>query len=148
MSIIKYRPMGMSKTFDDFFDNFFNRGLGEMMGADNFLSAPSVNIRDEEDQYTLEMAAPGLSKEDFSIEIDKGYLVVSAEKEVSNEENDDNRKYTRREFNYTRFSRSFQLPDTVNEEAIEAKYNDGILSIHLPKVEEAKKLPAKSIEIQ
>jgi hypothetical protein len=53
MSIIKYRPMGMSKTFDDFFENFFNQGLGEMMGADNFLSAPSVNIRDEADQYIL-----------------------------------------------------------------------------------------------
>ncbi|HUH46610.1 MAG TPA: Hsp20/alpha crystallin family protein, partial [Arenibacter sp.] len=90
-------------------------------------------------------AAPGFSKKDFDVTIENNCLKIKAEKSTSEEKTEDN--YTRREFSYNAFERSLQLPESVEQEAIKAKYNDGILSFHLVKKEEAKKLPSKKVQI-
>lgn len=128
-------------------DDFFNRDLSSVF-PQNFnmgISLPMVNIRETSDAYFVEMAVPGLKKSDFQIALDNQLLSISTEIQDQNEQKEDN--YTRREFGYSAFKRSFTLPETVNESLIKANYNDGILSIHLPKKEEAKQKPARSIKI-
>jgi HSP20 family protein len=91
------------------------------------------------------MAVPGLKKNDFHIDIDNKVLSISAEMEENSEQQEEN--FTRREFGYASFKRSFSLPETVKEDAIKAEYTDGVLSIHLPKKEEAIQKPARRIKI-
>ena len=93
----------------------------------------------------VEMAVPGLKKSDFHIELDNQVVSISTEAKEEQERQEEN--YTRREFGYSSFKRSFTLPESVDEEKINATYNEGILSIHLPKKEEAKQRPARSIKI-
>lgn len=147
MSIIPYRPIAMSKWVDDLFENFFNRPLAGFDSREVMFSQPSVNIREEDSGFIVEVAAPGLTKEHFHVEVENGYLTIRAEKEQKEEESAENGKYMRREFNYAQFRRSFQLPETIKAEGIAAKYESGILQVHLPKVEAVKKAPAKQIEI-
>ncbi len=133
------------------FDDFFTRDLFDW-NARNFsnwgTTLPSVNIVENNDNFVVEMAAPGMKKDDFNIELSDDMLTISSEKEVENELNEDER-YTRREFSYQAFQRSFQLPKNVVEDSkIHAKYEDGILRILIPKKEEAKKLPPRKIAIK
>ncbi len=128
-------------------DELFNRELPTVFTS-NFntgITLPKVNIRETKDSYYVEMAVPGLKKTDFTIDLDNKVLSISAESKEENEENEDN--LIRREFGYSSFKRSFSLPETVNEDKIKAAYNEGILSIHLPKLEEAIQKPARSIKI-
>lgn len=112
-------------------------------------AVPAVNIKETNDAYELEVAAPGMSKNDFKVALDNNLLVISAEKEHKNEEQDEKGNYARREFSYQSFTRSFRLPERmVKEEAISARYHDGILYITVPKAEEAKVKPTKQIEIE
>ena len=132
----------MPKLFDEFFgrglmSDIYNRGL--------FSDMPSANIVDEKDKFIIELAAPGLEKEDFKINVEDKTLSISVEKEEKKEEDDN--KYTKKEFSYTAFSRSFNLPETINIEKIEASYKKGILNVHLPKKEEAIVKPAREIKI-
>jgi len=106
---------------------------------------PAVNVSETNDFYQIEMAAPGLSKDDFKVKLERNLLTVSVEKQMQNEEN--NKQYNKREFSYTSFVRSFALPDSADDAAIEAKYNDGILAISVAKKEEAKQ-GAREIEIK
>lgn len=108
-------------------------------------SFPAVNIRENEKDFELELAIPGQKKEDFNIEVDKNVLSISMESKTENESNDEN--FTRREFSYTSFKRAFTLPESVNEEKINASYEDGILKFRLPKKEEALPKPKRLIEI-
>lgn len=120
---------------DDFFkpwSEWFNGGLGRE------LTVPAVNITENKDDYRISVAAPGLKKNDFNIDVDGNMLTISSEKEESKQEKDE--KYTRKEYSYSSFSRSFSLPEEVNQEKIEATYEDGILKVMLPKKEEARKL--------
>mgnify|MGYP006292875105 FL=1 len=133
------------------FDDFFTRDLFDW-NARNFsnwgTTLPSVNIVENNDNFVVEVAAPGMKKDDFNIELSDDMLTISSEKEVENELNEDER-YTRREFSYQAFQRSFQLPKNVVEDSkIHAKYEDGILRILIPKKEEAKKLPPRKIAIK
>jgi HSP20 family protein len=133
------------------FDDFFTRDLFDW-NARNFsnwgTTLPSVNIVENNDNFVVEMAAPGMKKDDFNIELSDDMLTISSEKEVENELNEDER-YTRREFSYQAFQRSFQLPKNVVEDSkIHAKYEEGILRILIPKKEEAKKLPPRKIAIK
>lgn len=96
------------------------------------LTVPAVNITEEEGQYKLSMAAPGLAKEDFNIDVDNTTLTISASKEEDKKEKKDN-GYTRKEYSYQSFSRSFTLPDSVEKDKIEASYKDGVLELRLPK---------------
>jgi HSP20 family protein len=116
-------------------ENFWNGKSGE----------PALNIKETDDNFEIELAAPGFAKKDFEVTIEDGCLNIKAEKEHSDEEKEEN--FTRREFSYSSFQRSLQLPDTVKDEDIKAKYNDGILRFKLTKKEDAKKLPPKKVEI-
>jgi HSP20 family protein len=131
---------------DDFFDN---RGWVRDMLPDRFWngkrSEPALNIRETDDHYEIELAAPGFAKKDFEVTIDDGCLNISAEKSTSDEKKEDD--FTRREFSYNAFERSLQLPDNVKQEEIKASYKDGILSFNLVKKEGAKKLPPKKVQI-
>jgi HSP20 family protein len=112
----------LSNFFDD--DWFSSSKLGRT-------SMPSVNIRETEKSYELELAAPGFNKNDFNLAVDNNVLTVSAEKKEEHEKKEDN--YTRREFGYESFSRAFNLPTNTNEEDINARYEDGILRVVIAK---------------
>lgn len=128
------------------FNNLFSKDLMDEFFAPNFNgTAPAVNIVENEDGYRIEVAAPGLQKSDFKLDLDHNRLTISAQKEEKSEEKKD--KYTRREFSYSSFQRSFTLPTTVDGEKISATYTDGVLLVQLPKREEAKVKPQRTIEI-
>ncbi|AHM59675.1 heat shock protein hsp20 [Flammeovirgaceae bacterium 311] len=111
-------------------------------------SLPAVNIRETAESFQVEMAAPGMSKKDFKIELDNNLLTISSEKRTENEQKEDGR-YTKREFSYQAFQRSFSLPkEVVDADKIEAKYEDGVLRLNIPKKEEAKPRPPKQISIR
>lgn len=107
---------------------------------------PAVNIKEQDKSFVLELAAAGLKKEDFKIEVDKDVLTISAE--VSNEsKSEDDAQYSRREFKYSSFKRAFTLPKAVDKEKINANYIDGVLSVDLPKLEAELPSPKRLVEI-
>lgn len=109
------------------------------------ITTPKVNIKETTDSYIVEMAIPGMNKSDFEISIDNKMLFISAEVENKNEETTD--EYSLREFGFSSFKRSFSLPETVDDAKINANYTDGILKVHIPKKEEAKQRPPRTIKI-
>ncbi len=134
-------------TLTNWLEDIFNRDLPSVFTS-NFntgITLPKVNIKETADAFMVEMAVPGLKKSDFQIEIDNQTLSISTETKEESEHKEE--KYTRREFGYSSFKRTFSLPETVNDDKINANYQDGILSILLPKKEEAKQKPARSIKI-
>jgi len=136
----------MPALFDDFFkpwNEWFDNG-GNLFSRS--LTIPSVNITETNNEYQVALAAPGLKKDDFKIDVEGNMLTISSEKEETREEKE--KKFTRKEYNYTSFSRSFTLPDEVNKEKIEARYEDGVLKLSLPRKEEAKKTTAKQIAVK
>ena len=149
--------MTVAKLSDNVFPSIpslFNDVFGkDLMDWNNWNSAeenttlPAVNINENDNEFNIEMAAPGLKKENFKINYDNGRLMISSEKKNQKEEKTE-AKITRREFSYQSFKRSFIIPeDEVKTDKISAKYENGILKICLPKREEAKPQPAKEIEI-
>ena len=132
------------RTFDNLFDELFSN-LPTTVSKEFGWNNPPVNIHENSDGYHLELVAPGLKKEDFKVNHDKGLLTISYEKKAENESNE--YKTHRREFNFTSFKRSFRIDDAVSTEAIQAKYEDGVLKLFLPKKEEVKASP-KEINIQ
>ena len=132
------------------FDDFFSRELFNW-GNDNFSSnlttLPSVNIRENPEDFEVEIAAPGTEKQDFHITLENNLLTISSSKKGLREENSDN--YALREFSYQAFTRNFELvKEVVDDEHIEARYENGILKLVIPKKEEAKKQPPRMIEVQ
>jgi HSP20 family protein len=131
-----FRPFYMSNLFeDDFFPVFQNRTN----------SMPAVNIREDEKNYSLELAVPGMDKKDLKIDINEDVLTVSSESKSETEESKEG--YKRKEFSYSSFCRSFYIPENVNREKIEANYKDGILSVSLPKQEEEKSKITRQVSI-
>jgi HSP20 family protein len=133
MNLIRFKQHPSSllaELMEDFDRNIFSRG-GE---ADSMI--PAVNIRESEDAFILDLAAPGKKKEDFKINLDNNVLSISAEQKQQDEET--NERWTRREFAYSSFTRSFTLPKSVDLDKIKADYKDGILAVSLPKREDAK----------
>jgi len=127
-------------------DEFFNGDLlPKFFDIENMHSLPAVNIVESKEDYRIEVAAPGLNKDDFKINLENNVLTVSSEKEDKHEENDE--KVMRREFSYSSFSRSFTLPQTVNSEKIKASHKDGILQVIIPKKDEAREKPSREIKI-
>jgi len=145
MGTVKYNPFVPAKAFSNLFDEFFNRGLGDFVGADSIFTQPSVNVLETKDNFHIELAAPGLTKGAFEIKVDNGNLTISAKKE--NKEETTEGRYSRKEFNFASFTRSFQLPDTINAGEIAATYENGVLLVALPKKEEAKVAAARTVEI-
>jgi HSP20 family protein len=133
------RSGGMSAPtragFPDFFsdmDQFFGMMPMPMsMRRQMEMNVPSVNIRDRQKDYLIEVAAPGMKKEDFNIDLERGVLTISSQKE--DEKNEDKENYHKREYNYSSFSRSFTLPENLKPEEIKAHYENGILSLTVPK---------------
>jgi HSP20 family protein len=133
----------MPSVFDDFFKPWNEWFDGGFKGR--VLNVPAVNITEQKDAYEVSLAAPGLKKDDFKIDVDGNMLTISSEKEERKEEKD--KRYTRKEYNFSAFSRSFTLPDEVIKEKIKAKYEDGVLKIMLPYNEEVKKPTPKQIAV-
>ncbi len=144
MTLVRTKP---EMRFQGLFDNFFSPEfqLLNRSGVGSSLSLPKVNIKEGEDGYRLELAVPGMAKEDFQIKLDQDVLSISSEKKE--EATEDNKEYRRQEFSYQAFERRFNLPEDVDSEKITANYVNGVLSIEIPKREEAKPQPPKAIEI-
>lgn len=135
---------GWSNWIDDLFNT---EGIPSVFGNEfsSGFSMPKVNIKETNDDYFIELAVPGLKKDDFNIDLDDHVLIISTEQKTESESKDDN--YTRREFGYSSFKRTFSLPESIDESKIKATYEEGILSVQLPKREEAKPKPSRTIEI-
>ena len=143
MTLISTNYPSISNLFDDFLNtesgNWRRRNYSS---TDTTL--PKVNIMENDNGFVVEIAAPGMKKEDFNILLDKDILTISSEK---NEEKKDDSIYLRKEFDYQSFQREFTLPDTADGDKIKGAYSNGILTITIPKKEEAKPKPAKTISI-
>ncbi|QLG46308.1 Hsp20/alpha crystallin family protein [Costertonia aggregata] len=140
MSIVKRNNLMFPSLMNEIFSpDWFG-------GTENLnRTSPAVNIKENEKEFELEMAIPGGKKEDFNIEVDNDLLTVSSENKSENKVSEEN--YTRREFSYTSFKRSFTLPETIDVDKIDATYDDGVLRFVLPKKEEALPKPKRMIEL-
>ncbi len=131
-----FGPFLMPRLFDDDVFPVF---------SDRANSMPAVNIREDEKRFTLELAVPGIDKKDLKIDISEDILTISSESKTESEENTDG--YKRKEFSYSSFSRSFQIPENVNKDKIDANYRDGVLSVALPKTEVEKNRLSRQVKI-
>ena len=138
----RYEQNWLPEIFNDFFAN-------DWMTRTNS-TAPAINVIEDDKDYKVEVAAPGMNKEDFKVNVtDDNYLVLTMEKKNESKDEDKKRKYLRREFSYHKFEQSLALPEDVNKDEIKAAVNDGILTIDIPKMKVAEKQAAvKQIEIQ
>jgi HSP20 family protein len=126
-------------------DQFFNHSIPTKRMYHNGFSSPAINIIENEKDFVLEVAAPGLNKEEFNIELENDVLSISSEIKSENEDSKEN--YTRKEFNYSSFKRSFTVPESVDGSKIKASHKNGILRVELPKKDEALPVPARAIKI-
>ena len=140
MSIVKRNNLLFPSLMNEFFRPDWFGGM-ETLNT----TLPAVNIKENEKDFELELAIPGFKKEDFNIEVDENILTISSEVTSENESKESN--YTKREFSYTSFKRAFTLPETVDEDNINANYESGILRLTLPKRKEALPKPKRLIEI-
>ncbi len=139
----------LSERMPSLFGDFFRPWSSVFENGDwglPTMNVPAVNISEQDNQYLVSLAAPGMKKDDFKIEVDGNMLTISSEKEDSSEEK--NKKFTRKEYSYSSFSRCFSLPKEIKQENIEAKYEDGVLKIAMPRKEEAKKPAVKKIAVK
>ena len=134
-----YSQNWLPSVFNDFFDNNYMQRANA--------TAPSINVAEDEKAYSVEVAAPGMTREDFNVHLDEnGDLVINMEKKTREEEKKE-RKYLRREFSYTKYQQTLVLPDEVDKAKISAEVKNGLLSVTLPKVAEAENRVARSIEV-
>ena len=128
-----------------FINDRYSNNLASDFGFSNGINKPAVNIVEGKNNFRVEVAAPGLAKKDFVIDVNNDLLTISSEKEYNLEKDGD--EFRRREFCYSSFSRSFSLPDSVDSDKIKATYQNGILSVEVPKKEEAKEKAPRKIAI-
>ena len=146
MAIIKWhREDDNLPVFSNLWYNFLNRDNDEFYVNSMTMRTPSVNIIEGKEDFLIEVAAPGLEKKDFTVNINHNLLTIEVKKELKSEASE--ARFSRREFSYSSFRRSFTLPDSIVHENIDAKYENGILHISLPKKEEAKVKPLREIAI-
>ena len=145
MSLVRF-----SNQVPSLFDRFFEGDLFDWSNR-NFSNTnttlPSVNIKENPDDFKVEVAAPGFDKGDFKLELNHDVLTISSEKQMENEIKDDEH-FSKREFSYQSFTRSFTLPNIADSERIDANYENGILKVSIPKKEESKPKPSRMIEIK
>jgi len=132
------------------FDDFFSKDLFDWSNSNysnTGTTLPAINVKETPESFVVEMAAPGMKKEDFKVELNNNVLTISSEKQQENEEKENDR-YTRKEFSYQSFQRSFQLSrEAVDADNIQAKYENGVLHLTIPKREEVKQKPSRLINI-
>lgn len=141
MGLVKFKPR-TNGHWPSLFDDFF-ADVPELRTR-NY--QPAVNIKEGEEGFTLEVAAPGATKEDFELTIDRNVLTVSSK--VENKSEESNEEYTRKEFSYMNFSRSFNMPETVDLENVKAKYENGILNVSIPKKKEAVRKLSRTVSVE
>lgn len=146
MTLVKFNPdnkrNALMPGFNDVFDSIFN----DTFFSDRMVSRiPAANISETADHYHVELAAPGLKKKDFKINLERNVLSISADQRSENKQEE--RNYTKREYTYSSFVRSFNLPESADENGIQATYVDGVLAIDIPKREETKTV-SRQIEIK
>lgn len=135
----------LSDVFD--LDHLFDKSLIDTLGnGKHFSRIPATNILEKDKEYIVEVAAPGMKKEDFHVNLDNQLLEIKVEKEEESKEENEN--YTRKEYDYTSFYRSFDIPESIKSEKIKAEYLNGVLKIHLPKVMNGKKKSVKEIIVK
>ncbi|HKG68869.1 MAG TPA: Hsp20/alpha crystallin family protein [Segetibacter sp.] len=144
------RNGNVTNPFPNLFDDLFSRDLFDWNNS-NFSTTgttlPAVNVKETPESFVVEMAAPGMKKEDFKVELNNNLLTISSEQKSEQEEKDNDR-YTRKEFSYQSFQRSFQLSrEAVDADNIQAKYENGVLHLTIPKREEVKQKPSRLINI-
>ena len=141
MTLVRRNPNWLPSIFNDMFDN-------EFMARDN-ATAPAINVKETKHAYTVEVAAPGLSKEDFNVRVDEDdNLVITLEKKEEKKDENQETRYLRREFSYSKFQQTMILPDNVDKDKISAKVQHGVLSIDVPKLSEVEiKKAQRLIEI-
>jgi HSP20 family protein len=135
MALIKRNDSRFPSIFSDFFDNDDFMGFGNSM-LRRQQNIPAVNIRETDKAYDIEMAAPGIPKESINVEVENDMLTISGENRQEQKESDQEGRYTRQEFSYSSFSRSFKLPPNVNAEDVKARCENGVVNITIPKKEE------------
>lgn len=142
MTLVKFKD-----TFPSFLDEFFGGDIFDSMRGASTIgnSLPAVNVKENDKAFLLEVAAPGMKKEDFKLELENNILGISSESK--DEQSEEKEKYTRREFRYSAFRRTFTLPKHVDSDRIKAEYKDGVLTIEIPKKVEEKMPSSKTIEI-
>lgn len=146
MTLVKFNPAKKTSSVNPWFTDVFESVFNDSVLTDRLVSrVPAVNIAETENDFQIELAVPGLKKEDFKINIDKNVLSISAEKKEEN--NEEGKKYSKREYSYTSFVRSFTLPEIVDHAKIDAAYIDGILKLNVAKKEEAK-VQAREIAVK
>lgn len=145
-TLVKASELFPSSFFSDFFaKDFFD--WNDKNFSDMGSTLPSVNVKETDTEFKIEMAAPGLKKSDFKIELNNGVLSISSEKKEEKEEKNDKEKYTRKEYSYKSFCRTFRLPEIASDEKIDANYNDGILHISIAKKQIASPKDSKKIAV-
>ncbi|PIQ24495.1 hypothetical protein COW36_24705 [bacterium (Candidatus Blackallbacteria) CG17_big_fil_post_rev_8_21_14_2_50_48_46] len=156
MSLIKWNdrdfsfPSSLTSWVDDFLGkDFFGKdftGVMEKLGRMG-TSVPAVNIHETPEAFSLELAAPGMQKDEFNISIKNKVLTISSEKKQESEEKDQEKNYLRKEFSFSSFSRSFDLPENVDADKINARYEEGMLHVLLPKKEQKPEEPGRKVDI-
>ncbi len=150
MTLVK-RNGNINGLFPTFFDDLFNRDLfnwGNLNFSETNTTLPAVNIKETGEAYEVEVAAPGMSKKDFTVELNGNTLQISSEKTNNSEDEGDDQHYFRREFSYQSFQRTFQLQkDVLDVDKIQAKYENGLLHLSIPKKEEVRQKPTRLIQI-
>lgn len=135
------RNLWMPEEFNDFFDTDFMPRVNA--------TAPAINVKESEKDYTVELAAPGLTKDDFTVNVDNdGNLHIKIENKSNKKEEDKKSHYLRREFSYSKYEQTLLLPDDVEKEKIAATVNNGVLTVDLPKIEKKEEKTARQIEIK
>lgn len=135
------RNLWMPEEFNDFFDTDFMPRVNA--------TAPAINVKESEKDYTVELAAPGLTKDDFIVNVDNdGNLHIKIENKSNKKEEDKKSHYLRREFSYSKYEQTLLLPDDVEKEKIAATVNNGVLTVDLPKIEKKEEKTARQIEVK
>lgn len=142
MLVVKNKKWGYPALMNQFFQN----DLNGFWGSDLQSLTPSVNIKENDVAFIIEVATPGMNKEDIQLQLEKDILTVSAQKQTEKQENESH-KFLKKEFSYHSFKRSFSVPESVDVSSIKAEYNNGVLSIALPKVQQHEPQASKTIVI-
>jgi HSP20 family protein len=154
MSLVKSKSSSNGDRFPSVFSDFFNRDKffgSRLLDTWQDQAIPAVNIKEDNKTYKIELVAPGFAREDLKVDVDNDILTISAEKREEKSDGDgDGReeRFTRREYSYSSFSRSFTLPQNSTADKIDAKYENGVLKLTLPKKEESQPNSRKQIQIR